>query len=147
MAQNRKNEPAGLAFGPALKVSFMCLLVAGSAVGYVWQKSRIYQIGQEIRQRETRLMQLRNENQRLTDQLAIVQSPLMLDQRARELNLGLAPAQPTQIWRLPEPAAPAVNDGSATRATRSAFGSGGRQEAGAPGPLAARQAGAAGAAE
>jgi hypothetical protein len=29
----------------------------------------------------------------------------MLDQRARELNLGLAPAQPMQVWRLPEPSA------------------------------------------
>ncbi len=125
MAGKRKNEPAGIPFGPALKAAFMCLLVAGSAVGYVWQKSRIYQISQEIRQCETRLGQLRNENLRLTDQLAILESPLMLDQRARELNLGLAPAQPGQIWRLPEPAAPAGNAEPAPRR------------------LAARQAGAA----
>ena len=75
-------------------------------MGYVWQKSQIYQLGQQIRQRESRLTQLKNANQRLGDQLAALRSPVMLDQRARELNLGLVPAQPVQVWRLPEPAAP-----------------------------------------
>ena len=103
MAGNRKNQSAAIRFGPALKASFLCLLIAGSAVGYVWQKSQIYQLGQDIRQRETRLTQLKNENQKLGDQLAILRSPVMLDQRARELNLGLAPARPAQVWRLPEP--------------------------------------------
>jgi hypothetical protein len=28
---------------------------------------------------------------------------MMLDQRSRQLNLGLAPAQPGQVYRLPEP--------------------------------------------
>ncbi|HUC85673.1 MAG TPA: hypothetical protein VL970_10815, partial [Candidatus Acidoferrales bacterium] len=50
--------------------------------------------------------------QRLSDQLAILRSPVMLDQRARELNLGLAPAQPAQIWRLPDPPAPPPGPGS-----------------------------------
>jgi cell division protein FtsB len=106
MAGNRKNQSAAIRFGPALKAAFLCLLIAGSAVGYVWQKSQIYMLGQQIRQSETHLAQLRNENQRLTDQLAALRSPVMLDQRARELNLGLAPAQPSQVWRLPEPASP-----------------------------------------
>jgi cell division protein FtsB len=105
MASNRKNQSAAIQFAPALKVAFLCLLFAGSAVGYVWQKSQIYMLGQQIRQSESHLSQLRNENQRLSDQLAILRSPVMLDQRARELNLGLVPAQPLQVWRMPEPAA------------------------------------------
>ena len=52
MAKNRKNQSAAIRFGPALKAVFLCLLIAGSAVGYVWQKSQIYQLGQQIRQRE-----------------------------------------------------------------------------------------------
>jgi hypothetical protein len=44
-------------------------------------------------------------NEKLRVRLADLRSPLMLDQRARELNLGLAPAQPMQVWRLPEPSA------------------------------------------
>ena len=94
MAKNRKNQAAAIRFGPALKASFLCLLIGGSAVGYVWQKNEIYKLGQTIRQRETRLTQLQSDNKRLTDQLAILHSPVMLDQRVRELNLGLAPAQP-----------------------------------------------------
>jgi hypothetical protein len=102
MAKNRKNQSAAIRFGPALKASFLCLLIGGSAVGYVWQKNEIYRLGQQIRQRETRLAQLSRDDQRQSDQLAILHSPVMLDQRARELNLGLGPAQPSQIVRLGE---------------------------------------------
>ena len=105
MAKNRKNQSAAIRFGPALKAFCLCLLIAGSAVGYVWQKSQIYQLGQQIRQREVRLARLQNDDQKLGDQLSILQSPQMLDRRARELNLGLAPAQPTQVWRLKDPPA------------------------------------------
>jgi hypothetical protein len=102
MAKNRKNQSAAIRFGPALKASFLCLLIGGSAVGYVWQKNEIYRLGQQIRQRETRLAQLSRDNEKQSDQLAILHSPVMLDQRARELKLGLVPAQPSQIVRLGE---------------------------------------------
>jgi hypothetical protein len=122
MAKNRKNQSAAIRFGPALKALFLCFVIAGSAVGYVWQKSQIYQLGRQIRQREIRLTQLQNDDQKLTDQLSILRSPVMLDQRVRELNLGLVPAQPMQVWRLPEPAvAPPEDENSARQfAQRSA---------------------------
>ncbi|MGA3265576.1 MAG: septum formation initiator family protein [Verrucomicrobiota bacterium] len=107
MAKNRKSQSAAIHFGPVLKVVLLCFLFGGSAVGYVWQKGQIYQLGQQIRQRESQLAQMKDTNQKLRDQLAMLRSPSMLDRRARELNLGLAPAQPSQIWRLPEPS-PAV---------------------------------------
>ena len=81
-----------------MKALFLCLLIAGSAVGYVWQKSQIYQLGQQIRQWEMRLARLQNDDRQLSDQLSILRSPTMLDRRARELNLGLAPAQPMQVY-------------------------------------------------
>ncbi len=109
MAGNRKKQSAAIRFGPALKAAFLCLMIGGSAVGYVWQKSQIYQLGQGIRQREARLMRLRSDNQQLRDQLAVSNSPVMLDQFARSLKLGLAPVQPNQIWRLTEPPAPPGN--------------------------------------
>ena|ERR1017187_8107665 len=114
MAGNRKNQSAAIRFGPALKAALLCLLIAGSAIGFVWQKNEIYKLGQQISQHEAKLKQLRNDNKRLGDQLAILRSPVMLDQRARELNLGLAPAQPAQVWRLPEPVVVAGNE-NATR--------------------------------
>jgi hypothetical protein len=103
MPKLRKDQSTAIRFGPALKAFFLCFLIAGSAVGYVWQKSQIYQLGREIRQGEIRLTELKGDNQRLTDQLAILRSPVALDQRARQLNLGLSPAQPGQVYRLPEP--------------------------------------------
>ena len=102
MAKNRKNQAAAIRFGPALKASFLCLLIGGSAVGYVWQKSEIGRLGHQILEREKRLMQTQNDNKRLGDQIAILHSPVMLDRRAKELSLGLVPAQPLQVVRIAE---------------------------------------------
>jgi len=102
MAKNRRNQSAAIRFGPALKALFLCLMMAGLAVGYVWQKSQIFQLGLQINSCERRLAQLRDENRKSSDQLAVLNSPVLLDQRVRELNLGLVPAQPAQIYRLVE---------------------------------------------
>ena len=115
MAKNRRHQSAAIRFGPALKALGLCLLIAGSAVGYVWQKSQIYQLGQQIRQREIRLKRVQNDNQKLGDQLSILLLPAMLDRRARELNLGLAPAQPMQVFRLTEPASAPTDNRKLTR--------------------------------
>jgi septum formation initiator len=103
MAKSKKLQSAGIGFGPVLKVFFLCSVIGGSAMGYVWEKGQIYELGRQIRQQEIHLSQLKGQNQRLTDQLAILRSPVMVDQRARQLNLGLVPAQPGQVCRLPEP--------------------------------------------
>ncbi len=113
MAKNRKNQAAAIRFGPALKALFLCLLIAGSAVGYVWQKSQIYQLGKQIHQSELRLTQLSRDNKNLENQLADLRSPVMLDQRAH--SLGLAPAQPMQVVRLPEPSISLPKNNNSTR--------------------------------
>ena len=118
MAKNRKNQAAAIRFGPALKASFLCLLIGGSAVGYVWQKNEIYRLGQQIRQRETKLVQLQNDNKRLGDQISILHSPVMIDRRAKELNLGLAPATPMQVVRLTETPVALEKNGSRQFAQR-----------------------------
>jgi cell division protein FtsL len=113
MAKNRNSQSASIRFGPALKALFLCLLIAGSAVGYVWQKSQIYQLGKQIHQSELRLTQLAHDNKKLEDQLADLRSPVMLDQSAH--NLGLAPAQPMQVVRLPEPLFAPLGNKNSTR--------------------------------
>jgi cell division protein FtsB len=100
MAKNRKSQSAAVHFGPVIKVVLMCFLFCGSAVGYVWQKNEIIILGRQISDREKKLAQLQDDNDRLDSQLAILHSPVMIDERARQLNLGLTPAQPTQIVRL-----------------------------------------------
>lgn len=103
MAKNRKNQSAALRFGPALKALLLCLVIGGSGVGYVWQKNQIYELGKQIKQREIRLIELRRQNEKLRDQLAMLRSPGKLDERVRKLNLGLVLPQQNQILRLPEP--------------------------------------------
>jgi len=103
MAKNRKHQSAAIRFGPAIKAVLLCSLIGGAGVGYVWQKSQISELGQQISKRESRLRQLQEQNKKLHDQLAMLQAPPKLDQRVRELNLGLGQPSPSQIWRLAEP--------------------------------------------
>lgn len=103
MARNRKHQSAAIRFGPALKAFVLCALIGGSGVGYVWQKNQIDELGRQYLKHETRLAQLRDQNEKLRNQLATLRSPLFLDMRVKELNLGLAPTHPSQILRLPEP--------------------------------------------
>jgi cell division protein FtsL len=110
MARNRKNQAAAVRFGPLLKVVLLCSVICGSAIGYVWQKGEIARLGRSIADREKRLTQLQNDNKRLSSQIAVLHSPVMIDQRARELNLGLGPAQPGQEILLVEPAVAAPDD-------------------------------------
>jgi len=76
-----------------VKASFLCLL---SRFGD-WlcvEKSEISRLGHQISNAK-KSVQLKNDNKTLSDQLAVLHSPVMLDQRARELNLGLSPRSRT----------------------------------------------------
>jgi cell division protein FtsB len=97
MAKNRKNQSAAIHFGPVIKVVLICFLFCGSAVGYVWQKNEIIRLARQISDREKKLAQFQDDNDRLGSQVAILHSPVMIDERARQLNLGLMPAQPGQV--------------------------------------------------
>ena len=103
MAKNRNSQSASIRFGPALAAFFACFVIAGAAVGYVWQKGQIYQLGKQIYANEKRLAQLQKDDDQRVKDLAELRSPMKLDARARELNLGLLPAQPMQVVRLAEP--------------------------------------------
>jgi hypothetical protein len=103
MARNRRNQSASIRFGPALKALMLCLLIGGSGIGYVWQKSQINGLSKEISAREKRLAALEDANERLRKQLAFMRSPAFLEGRIKEMNLGLAAPQPGQVWRLEEP--------------------------------------------
>ncbi|GIT05591.1 MAG: hypothetical protein CM1200mP29_10020 [Verrucomicrobiota bacterium] len=38
--------------GSWIRAVLLCLLLGGTAMGYVWQKSQIHQIGTEVRKKE-----------------------------------------------------------------------------------------------
>ena len=122
MAKNRKSQSAAIRFGPALKAFLLCLLIGGSGVGYVWQKNQILELGRQFKKQETTLVDLKNQNEKMRRQLASLRSPAMVEQRVKELNLGLVLPRENQILRLPEPtsfaAAPDSQNASRPVATR-----------------------------
>ena len=81
----------------------LCAFIATAGVGYVWQKQQINDLGKQILDREKRLGNLREQNEKLRRQLATLRSPQFVEARIRELNLGLVQPQAGQVWRLPEP--------------------------------------------
>ena len=105
MAKNRKYQPAAVRFGPALKAILLCAVIGGSGLGYVWQRGQIDELGRQIKQREIKLGELRDQNKKLRDQLAMQRTVRQLQERVRELKLGMSQAQHSQIWMLPEPPA------------------------------------------
>jgi hypothetical protein len=46
MAKNRRNQSAAIRFGPAIKALLLCMFIAGSGIGYVWQKKQIMELRQ-----------------------------------------------------------------------------------------------------
>src|SRR5512135_2006209 len=102
MARNRKNQSAAIRFVPALKAAVLCAFIGGSAIGYVWQKNQIIELGRKIRDKENRLAQLKDANQKLAKQLDTLRSSAYLERRLRELKLDLVQPAQTQILRLPE---------------------------------------------
>jgi hypothetical protein len=87
-----------------LKAILLCVFVGGSAVGYVLQKNQVYELGRQMARREMLLERLKWENRLRANQLASLQMPQKLADRAKELGLGLLPSQAGQTIYLPDPA-------------------------------------------
>jgi hypothetical protein len=102
MARNRRTQSAAIRFGPAIKAFLLCLVIGGSGVGYVWQKSQIEELGRQIRKNEMEVRGLQVQNEKLRKQLAMMYSPRYLEAKVKELNLGLVQADPSQKWLLRE---------------------------------------------
>jgi hypothetical protein len=105
MARNRKNQSGAVRFVPALKAVVLCMLIGGSAVGYVLQKNKIYELGKQLEKREVVLERLRWENRLRSTQLANSQIPQRLAERVRDQKLGLVPPQSGQWILIQEPVA------------------------------------------
>ena len=103
MAKNRKTQSGSVRFAPLLKAVVICSLIGGPAVGYVVQKNRIFELGQQLREREAHLERLKWENKIRSGQFAELQFPRRLAARVQELDLGLGPPKPAQMIWLPEP--------------------------------------------
>ena len=99
---NRKKRSSTVRFGPALKAVVICLVTCSLGMGYVWQKQQINSLGQQIKENEIVLEELKRENKRRGDNLAYLMSPQELDARLRQLKLDLVVPKPEQIVVLQE---------------------------------------------
>jgi cell division protein FtsB len=109
MPSNRHRQSGAIRFVPAFKAVLLCLLIGGSCVGYVLQKNKIFELGQQIGARQQKLEKLKKENQILADRFAALQLPQRLAEKVREFNLGLVPPQRHQIvWIVEATAMPAT---------------------------------------
>ena len=103
MSKNRKNQSAAVRFGPALKAIFICAVIGGVGVGYVWHKRQVDLLGRKIVEGEKRLEQLARENRELEKQLAYLKSPAVLKSLIGKHNLSLGMTHPDQVLILTEP--------------------------------------------
>ena len=109
MGRNRKHETT-VGPAPALKAVVICLLLGGSAVGYVLQKNQLHELGQQITKREGILSKLRWDNKLRATQLANLQLPRRIEERVNEQKLGLVRAPAVQVIWLPEPTSERTNE-------------------------------------
>jgi cell division protein FtsB len=101
MGRNRKNG-AAVRFVPAMKAALICALIGVSAIGYVYQKNQIFDLGRQIQAREKRLAELKDSNAKLQKALLTMQSSTLLERRVKELHLGLVQPAQTQILTILE---------------------------------------------
>lgn len=108
MGRNRKNGSATWLV-PGAKAALICLLLGGSAIGYVYQKNQLVELGRQIQKSEQQLKALNDSNARLTRSLHTLQSAVYLEQRVKELKLGLVQPAQSQILTIVEMPAGANN--------------------------------------
>ena len=99
-ARNRKRKEAQLSIGSWVKALFFCVVLGGLAMGYVWQKSQIHQIGILLNKKEVRLELLKGENERWSQMRAEMRSTQKLYERVNKLGLGLMMPTPEQVLKL-----------------------------------------------
>jgi hypothetical protein len=105
MARNVKYQPPAVRFGPAIKAALLCAFFASAGLGYVWQKTQIQHLADQIKRLESRKELLSRQNDAFTRAVATLSTHSALDAQVRKMNLGLARPQPDQIIRLQETSA------------------------------------------
>jgi hypothetical protein len=104
MGKNRKHNETRAQLGPVLKAGVICLLLGGSAVGYVLQKNKLHELGRQIAKRELMLNAVKAENKLRAMQLANLQLPRRIEEWVKkQQKLGLVLTPTVQMIWLPEP--------------------------------------------
>lgn len=88
--------------GWIVKAVLVCLFAGGSCAGYLWQKSQVHLLGQEIRGLETDLERLAKGNDVLRQRYSVLVSNPVLEQQVEQFGLDLRSPAPEQILRIRE---------------------------------------------
>ena len=99
-ARNQRRKENPLSIGSWFRAVALCILLGGLAMGYVWQKSQIHQLGALLQKKEVRLDLLKGENERWQQMRAEMRSTQKLYERVRKLGLGLIMPTPEQVLKL-----------------------------------------------
>ena len=99
---NRDRQSLSEMFVPAIKALLVCGIAGAIGVGYLWQQKQILALAETKNRCEKELQELRLKNQKCRADLDRLRLVPAIESRAKQMNLGLAPAQPEQIVRLVE---------------------------------------------
>ena len=86
----------------AIKVLMVCGVIGAIGLGYLWQQKQIQRLAQTYKQCGQELQRLQRENRMRRSELDHLRLVPVIENRVKEMNLGLVPAQPEQIVRLVE---------------------------------------------
>lgn len=83
-------------------VGLLCLFLAGAGAGYLWNKSQIHALGDQMHAYEVRLETARRHRLLLERTYAAMCSPADLDARVKRMRIDIGPPQLDQIVKLDE---------------------------------------------
>src|SRR5690349_15160428 len=98
----RKEKKAGPPMTSLVFVGLTCVFCVASGAGYLWNKSQINTLGEQMRGYEFRLETAKRRRMDLERNYAAMCSPAYLERRVKEMKLPLGMPQLDQIVRLQE---------------------------------------------
>jgi hypothetical protein len=98
----RKDKKAGPPTASIVFVGLACFFVVAAGGGYLWNKSQIHTLGEQIRGYEARLDSAKRYRATLERNYATNCSPMYLEMLVKRMRLDIGPPQPDQIVKLPE---------------------------------------------
>lgn len=91
-------------------VALFSLIAVSSGIGYLKQKEHTERIGEDIKQLENSLETLKLKNRLRESRIEQLKSPQRLEQKVKEMGLGLRLPEEKQVLRLGDPTQPELNE-------------------------------------
>jgi hypothetical protein len=98
----RKEKKAGPPTTSLMYVGMACFFIVGAGAGYLWHKSQIHTLGQQLRGYEMQLETAKRRRLTLERTYAAMCSFEELDRLVKRMRLEIGPPQLDQIVKLPE---------------------------------------------